>query len=343
MRKISVAAALIFAALIIIKPEPCAAGAAEGLLLSSRVLIPSLFPMTVCTLFITGSGIFSGLNRLSRITQKLFGLSADELMIFILSLIGGYPIGAKLLNEAVNEKRISPKKAGFMLCYCVNSGPAFAVLAVGAGMYSSKTVGFALLAAHLLPSVIMCFLFSFFIKKSTAKAVTLKHTGVADNFVSAVSGASGALLSICAWVIFFSAVGEYIILYAVRFPGLKYAARPLEVTNAVAGTRSLPLTAFLLGFAGIGIWCQILSVGKAVKINFPLFLLSRIFHGLLSVLFLRVILKVFKITVNAAAKAELVPTYGSGALSLSMFTMIIIFVIALYTKKNSGKLLDDIV
>ena len=144
-------------------------------------------------------------------------------------------------------------------------------------------------------------------------------------------------------MIFFSAIGEYISSCTTRFPWLKYAAAPLEVTNAVANTRSLPLTAFLLGFAGISIWCQILSVGKSIKINFPLFLLARIFHGLLSVCFLRLILKIFKITVKTAAAINFSPTYGSAALSLSMLIMVLIFIISVYTKKSTGKLLDDIV
>ena len=343
MKIISVIAVLTFAALIIIKPELCAAGAAQGLLLSGRVLIPSLFPMTVCTLFITGSGAFSGLKRLSHITQRLFHLSSDEFITVILSLIGGYPVGAKLLNEAVREKRISAEKAGLMLCYCVNSGPAFAVSAVGAGMYSSREIGFALLAAHLLPSLIMCLLFSFIIKNDNRKTVSVKAPSAADNFVSSVAGASAALLSICGWVIFFSAVGEYIKHYSPRFPFLQYAALPLEVTNAVAATRSLPLTAFLLGFACIGIWCQLLSVGRLIKIKPLLFLLCRIFHGLLSALLLKIIFKIFKITVQTAAAANFVPTCGGAALSVSMLSMVIIFIISVYTKKNTGKLLDDIV
>lgn len=267
MKIISVIAVLSFAVLIIINPELCASGAAQGLLLSGRVLIPSLFPMTVCTMFIMGSGAFSGLKRVSHVTQKLFHLSSDEFITVILSLIGGYPVGAKLLNEAVREKRISAEKAGLMLCYCVNSGPAFAV----------------------------------------------------------------------------SAVGAYIKHYSLRFPYLKYAALLLEVTNAVAGTRSLPLTAFLLGFACIGIWCQLLSVGRLIKIRPLLFLICRIFHGILSVLLLQMIMKIFKITVQAAAAANFVPTCDGAALSVSMLTMVIIFIISVGTKKNTGKLLDDIV
>ena len=115
MKIISVIAVLSFAVLIIIKPELCASGAAQGLLLSGRVLIPSLFPMTVCTMFIMGSGAFSGLKRVSHVTQKLFHLSSDEFITVILSLIGGYPVGAKLLNEAVRENASPPKRQ--VLCF----------------------------------------------------------------------------------------------------------------------------------------------------------------------------------------------------------------------------------
>ena len=55
------------------------------------------------------------------------------------------------------------------------------------------------------------------------------------------------------------------------------------------------------------------------------------------------IMKIFKITVQAAAAANFVPTCDGAALSVSMLTMVIIFIISAGTKKNTGKLLDDIV
>ena len=60
-------------------------------------------------------------------------------------------------------------------------------------------------------------------------------------------------------------------------------------------------------------------------------------------LILRLILKIFKITVKTAATINFSPTYGSAALSLSMLIMVLIFIISVYTKKSTGKLLDDIV
>ena len=51
------------------------------------------------------------------------------------------------------------------------------------------------------------------------------------------------------------------------------------------------------------------------------------------------IMKIFKITVQAAAAANFIPTCDGAALSVSMLTMVIIFIIS----RHDGKLLDDIV
>lgn len=331
------------ATLIIVKPEICSSGAAEGILLCGRVIIPSLFPLTVCTLFITECMRCPTGGRFNRAVKRLFHLSADELLIVALSLLGGYPIGARLLNDAVEKGRISPEKAGIMLCYCVNSGPAFSVLAIGVGIYSSKTVGLLLLTAHLLPSVLMCLLTAPFTKSSSPPKAAVKCPTAADCFVSAVASAAGTVTSICGWVILFSVVGEYTDCFSAQMPALRFLGCLLEVTNAAARTRSLPFTAFLLGFAGLAVWCQILSIARRVKINFALFLLSRCLHGALSALLLMLLLKIFKISVTASATPVFVPTSDGLAVMLSALITATVFVISVTTEKNTGKFLSDVV
>lgn len=331
------------AALIIARPEICTSGAAEGILLCGRVIIPSLFPLTVCTLFITEYICAPTDGRFNRAVQRLFHLSADELLIVSLSLLGGYPIGARLLSGAVEKERITAEKAGFMLCYCVNSGPAFAVLAIGVGIYSSKNVGFLLLAAHLLPSVLMCLITAPFTKSSAVSKAAVTHPSAADCFVSAVASAADTVTSICGWVILFSVFGEYTDYFSAQFPALRFLGSLLEVTNAAARTRSLPFTVFLLGFAGVAVWCQILSVARRVKINFTLFFLSRCLHGVFSALLLKLLLKIFKISVTASATPVFAPTSDGLAVMLSALITATVFVISVTTEKNTGKFLGDVV
>ena len=148
--------------LLIIKPEPCRTGVINGILLCGRVIIPSLFPFTMCVLFIDKSNILKRLEPLSFLTNKLFGLSGELFSIMLLSLIGGYPIGAKLLNESVNAGKISQETARNMLNYCVNGGPAFIVAAVGSGILNSKKIGTILLLSHISATLVICSVSRFF-------------------------------------------------------------------------------------------------------------------------------------------------------------------------------------
>lgn len=333
-----------FIVILILKPELCTKGAAKGLLLAGRVIIPSLFPFTACVLFIMKSGGTELFGFAAPFTKKVFHISPELFSIMLLSLIGGYPVGAKLLNEAVKSGRLSPKNAGIMLNYCVNAGPAFVVLAVGEGIIGSKSVGYIMLAAHIISSLILSVFFGLFIKDDKEKSIVkAEDLGSADNFVASVSESAAAVFSVCAYVVFFSTVTKYISFYTDKISLLKYILPLLEVTNAVSKTKNIIIISFLLGFAGISIWCQIISVGRLIKLNLGVFALSRIVHGLFSSVLCALLLKIFGIAVFTSAQIRYSPAYGGAALTLSMASMVIILLISLFSEKRTGNILKDIV
>ena len=89
-----------FIVILILKPELCTKGAAEGLLLAGRVIIPSLFPFTACVLFIMKSG-----------GTELFGFAAvhaQEVAIELAVLLLG-----TLLVLMVSEKLGCGEFCGF--------------------------------------------------------------------------------------------------------------------------------------------------------------------------------------------------------------------------------------
>lgn len=345
MKKIlSIFTALVFIAAVIITPKVCTAGAAKGLMLSGRVIIPSLFPFTACVLFIMKSGGLELLEFAAPFTKKVFHLSPYMFSVMLLSFIGGYPVGAKLLNEAVKSGKLSKENAGIMLNYCVNAGPAFIVLAVGSGILGSKKIGYILLTAHIAASLILSVIFGFNIKKdATVSNKGIKTSNISDDFVSAVSDAASAVFSVCGYVILFSAVNEYMSYFGDSIKFLNRVAPLLEITNAVSGIRNIVIIAFLLGFSGVCVWCQILSVGKLIKINFTVFALSRIAHALISALICLLFLKVFGIAVTASAAVKFALDYNGIALSISMLSMVIVFIMSLFSEKRTGNILRDIV
>lgn len=330
--------------LVITNPKVCTEGAVKGLLLSGRVIIPSLFPFTACVLFIMKSGGLSLLDFANPFTKRVFRLSPQQFSLMLLSFIGGYPVGGKLLNEAVKSGKISKENAGIMLNYCVNAGPAFIVLAVGGGILGSKKIGYILLLAHIISSLILSLVFGHFIKNdNTDSENTAESFSPADNFVVSVCEAASAIFSVCAYVILFSTVNEYMNCLSEKISVLKYISPLLEVTNAVTGMRNIVIIAFLLGFAGVSVWCQIISMGKLIKINFAVFTLSRTAHGVLSAVITALLLKAFGIAVTVSASVKYTPTYNGIVLSLSMLSMVIVLIISLFSKKKTGNILKDIV
>lgn len=337
--KISIISAfVIFALALILAADIGKNGAVLGILLCGRVVIPSLFPFTVCILFI--------MNIISNSAKSSFSLK-EKLLLIVFSLVGGYPIGAKLLNNAVKSGKISAKCAGNMLNYCINAGPAFIIGAVGTGLLSSQKLGYILFLSHILASIILALI-------SKDKSITQKSIGnnkqegcsFSESFVISVSESSSAILSICGYVVLFSVVSEYF-KYLENFGAVfKFWGLLLEVTTALSKTQNIYLVSFLLGFTCLCVWCQIFSIGRLIKIKFHSFLLFRVLHGAISSALTFVFVKAFGITlpcisnnINFSPEAF----YSSPALSLSLISMGIVLIITLFTKKYTGKILGDIV
>lgn len=336
-----------FIFLILTNPTACTKGAVNGILLCGYVIIPSLFPFTVCVMFILKSGVLRLLKPLSRITQRIFGIDAELFSVMLLSFIGGYPVGARLLSETAELKKITPKNAGIMLNYCINAGPAFIVLAVGSGIIGSKKIGYILLLSHILAS----FLIALISKKLIGKEPLLSQStqppiNFADNFVLSTSTAASSVINICSYVILFSAINSYIDFYSENIHLLKNFSYLLEVTNAVSLTDNIYLISFLLGFSGISVWCQVLSAARKIKINYPLFLIFRILHGVFSTAFTYLILKIFSVTVSTFSNGksfDFSAYHTSLAVGISIVCLGITFIISLYSKKKGGNILEDLV
>lgn len=326
-------------ALLIIKPEICKIGVAEGIILSGNVIIPSLFPFSVCMLYIIKSGFTDKFKFISPVTLKILGVNSFCFFLFLFSLLGGYPIGAKLINEAIENKALTAEEGRKMLNFCVNAGPAFIVSAVGNALLGSNKLGYILLASHISASFLICR----FLGKNISNADSRqKILPAAENFVAAASDSATAVMGICGFVILFSSVTEYLDYFSLKYDFLTPLIYISEVTNGVTKTHNIYLISFLLGFSGISIWCQVMSVSKSVNINIFSFIMYRIIHGLLSLFFTFILLKIFPVTLPAFSNTDnITPSVSGIALSLSIIIMGIVFIISLSNRKESPKILEE--
>lgn len=328
---------------ILIYEDECRKGVASGILISGNIIIPSLFPFTVCILMIMRCGFTAYIEKTEKIIFKFFGLNPSEFLVFILSFIGGYPIGAKLINETVKEKNSTESRANNILLFSINGGPAFIVLAIGNGMLNSKKIGIVLLVSHITSSLIISLFTAPKLKTNYYKSRTIStKKSFSDNFVDSVANSAETILHICAFVIIFSAIGE--ILSAIKI--IEPITYFLEITTAIRKTKNIYFISFLLGFGGISIWLQILSCCKNFKVNLFALITSRVVAGLLNATLTFIILKLFKFDCSTFSNNVLSISnfvYKTPSLTVSLILMAILLVISLERKFDSGNFKKDLV
>ena len=314
-----------FVIMMLFFPTVCRRGAANGLALCSGVVIPSLFPFTVCALILMRSGASAACG--------------ECVAVFLMSALGGYPVGARLVNELYSSGVLSRKDARGLLCCCVNAGPAFLVIAVGSGVFASRQAGYILLCAHIAAAaVIAAFVFPF-LKPCRGKAVTVGNEGV---FVKAVSDSAASMLSVSAFVVFFSALNAY--LTAAPVPFFEKLSYLLEVTAGIAGCNNFYAAAFLSGFAGISVWLQVLAASGSVGTDLR-FAVARVLHGALSALFSALLLKVSGVNIQTVSNGKVFsffPVADTVAVSISLGITAVMFILSVSEKNRGRKIIDDL-
>lgn len=304
-------------------------GAIDGLKLCYNVVIPSLFPFTVFSLIIFESGFFDRLN-----INKNF----EELFIFFLSSLGGFPVGAKIINNAYKRKSLSKKNAELMLGYCVSSGPSFIILSLGSQILNNKTLGYILFISNLTANLIIMIAVSRLKGKNIALIKSKTDTKpFSEIFVNSTYDATVSIISICAYVTLFSTIISVINRMLGENQIKKTLLPLLEITNGVTLTDNIYYIAFLLGFGGICVHIQILTMCSDLKPNYLKFFAFRTFHGTLLVIITKLFLYLFKIDVSALSdnnKLTYMFSETSTVFGVCLIMLSIAFILSVNKKNN---------
>ncbi|MDR2909325.1 MAG: hypothetical protein LBU86_05535 [Oscillospiraceae bacterium] len=271
-------------------------GVRRGLLICGEVLIPALFPFMALCCWLNRTEAAGLISRpLTPVTRHIFRLPGELGATALLSVIGGYPTGAKMISILLKQKRINKDTAKRMLCFCYGGSPSFLISAVGAGMLGSRRLGAALYLTQAAATFLTGAVFSLRAPRIRDKSYALKKSEGVSGLVEAVRDASGAMLNMCAWAVLFSGIislaaasglkGAIVALIPIRpeYSGALLAGL-LEVTGgsllacASGGRGALALVAIICSFGGLSIIFQVVSSFDE-RISFGPFILSRFFHA----------------------------------------------------------------
>lgn len=293
---------------LITQPLVAAEGARRGLKLCAVSIVPALLPFFVLSGLLNALAFPAWLARmLRRPMWRWFRLPGSAAIALVLGFVGGYPVGAATLAQLRQSGAIGPREAERLLPFCNNTGPAFIIGAVGAGVFASGRIGLLLYLSHILAALLLGFLSkprTGALPAPPAKAPPLSTPTLPQALPTAVKQAAVSTLYICAFVVFFSVITalldhsgllRWLALWLTAVLGWELRFSLAALTGflelgggigAMAGlspqAENLALASFLLGFGSLSVHCQTLAAVEEANIKCARHFAGRIVHGSLS-------------------------------------------------------------
>lgn len=291
--------------------------AKDGLILWATAVVPSLFPFFVSTELLNNTNIVSYLGKLlNPIMRPLFNVPGEAAFAFLMGLISGYPVGAKIVSNFVENGICTKEEAERMLSFTNNSGPLFIIGTVGISLFGSTSIGLLLFITHILACISVGITLKFISKKTLSSSYKSNFNQSSNKYVAfsslgeilgkSITNSISTILMIGGFVVIFSVIisilNESYILSGLAnilspFTSLigipeellkSFLAGIIELTNGVslvantslkAISTNIIICAFLLGFGGISILLQVFSIVSKNKLSIKPYILGKLLQG----------------------------------------------------------------
>ena len=302
--------------------------ATNGLTLWATCVVPSLFPFFVITNLLSHTKVVSFTGKLlDRLMRPLFNVPGVGGFAFVMGLISGYPVGAKIVSDFRENGLVTKDEGERLLAFTNNSGPLFILSSVGIGLFGDTKTGLLLLCTHVLACITVGIILGKFSKKSDdsvknratnlgSNSVTFKNLG--EVLGSSINSSISNILMIGGFVVIFSVIISILnqthtldLLSKFFNPILSFLgfdlsfAKPLlsgilELTNGVnlvsnvhikAISQNVILCAFLLGFGGFSVLLQVFSIVAKTDLSMKKYLIGKFLQGIFAAIYTFLALK----------------------------------------------------
>ena len=313
---------LIILAFLVISPEQNISAFFMGTQVWATAVLPALFPFFFFTKFLSELNFPESIGTyLSPITKKLYRTSGISGYIFVMSILSGYPVGAKLTSDIYEMKIITQKEASRITAYTSTSGPLFIIGTIGIGLFSNRTIGIIILISHILGAIINGLLYRNIGK--TEKTANVSSSQISKIFSNkniledCMFNSIKSILIIGGYIsIFFvliNILNSYNVflpithIFSLIFPNLNpsifasFLNGIIEVTRgcldlSIATSNQTLLTlisTFLISFGGFSVHFQAYTFLKKIGISFKLYLLEKLSHAVISTVLAFIIILIF--------------------------------------------------
>lgn len=331
--------------LILWHPEIAIASVRRGLDICAKTVIPALFPFMVVSDLLVSSGIGAHLLRpVLPLLRKIFCLPDVGCCAVLLGMLCGFPVGAVCAMNGLRAGQLTREEVQRVLLFSGNASSAFLINAVGLSLWGNQDFGGCLWITLLCCQLTVGFLFTHCSAKKTERSITEEVFLPPQRSLSrsillthAVQASCQAMLSVCSYVIFFSALMGtlHAVLDGVGAPGfcktLLFCIFELTGGTDAAASLSSPLwgaalTAFAVGWGGVSVHCQTLSACDGGQLRFGKYFLAKLAQGILCALIFSMIAAGFPQLLIHSAQAS---APAESADTLPLVTLLFLLTVAL--------------
>lgn len=336
-------------------PEASFSAVKGGVKICTELLIPSLFPFIFFSSLMINSGVYKLIGEIFSPLSNIFFIPKDAISVFLLSMVGGYPIGAKGIKDLFDKQIINSEQAERMLMFCVNSGPSFVLGIIGTSLLKNSEISFAILKSQILSSCVIAILLGILSRIKYKKIYNRKNetfnTPFGDTLINSCESSCCSILSICTLIIIFNIFFLFLnqvriiklikgMMINLNFPHSISNCLPymiFEVTKAcieISKNGNSPLLFTLAtSWGGLCVHMQVFSIIKGIKIKYSKFLIYRLINSFLSCFFVNIFLNLKKFHIPNIDIPYRSNTIGS--LILILFCVYFLVDINLFKNKNN--------
>ncbi len=248
-------------------------------------------------------------NKLNKPAKVIFKTPGISLYAFIMSILSGYPIGAKIISDLYSKKLITQNDAKKMSVFCTTSGPIFIIGTIGVSMFNNLRVGIIIYISHIVSSILLGICYGFITKKNTENepAIIILNQRKENIFGECIVQTTNSIFIVGAYITIFYLIAELFVGFGL-FNILSNFLSPLasifhlskstidgfifgmlEVTRGAkelslnTSTSSICLCAGILSFSGISIIMQSMAFLKQTKIKMHNFVFAKAMHLIVSI------------------------------------------------------------
>ena len=322
---------VIFTGCLIMFSNSNLSAAKNGLVLWANSIVPSLFPFFVATELLSHTNFTYYLGKiLNRFMKPIFNVRGEGSFAFIMGILSGYPIGARIAANFRENNICSKEECERLLSFTNNSGPLFILGSVGISMFGNSTIGFLLLITHLLASLTVGIIFRFW--KYNTKFIpkeNVSYSNSNDNISwsnlggiigTSISNSINIILLIGGFVVLFSVIISVLqtsqlldilsnfikpILNLLNIPtefGNGIISGILELTNGLNIICNIPskklsiniiIASFLLGLGGFSILLQVWSTIAKTDLSIKPYIIGKLLQACISAFYTFIFLNTF--------------------------------------------------